>query len=57
MWYIGLLHMEARVPERRPLDEAEKGSTEILILAIVEHEPHHGYEIARLIEDRSGGSL
>jgi transcriptional regulator len=42
---------------RRPIDEAKKGSAEILILAIVEQEAHHGYEIARLIEQRSGGSL
>ena len=42
---------------RRPLDEAKKGSAEVLILAIVEHEGHHGYEISRLIEERSGGSL
>jgi DNA-binding PadR family transcriptional regulator len=42
---------------RRPLDEAKKGSAEILILAVVEHDSHHGYEIARLIEQRSDGSL
>ena len=42
---------------RRSLDEAKKGSAEILILAIVEDAAHHGYEIARLIEDRSGGGL
>ena len=43
--------------ERRSLDEAKKGSAEILILAVVEHDAHHGYEIARLIEQRSGGDL
>jgi transcriptional regulator len=42
---------------RRSLDEAKKGSAEILILAIVEDAPHHGYEISRLIEERSGGGL
>jgi len=42
---------------RRALDEAKKGSAEIVILAIVEHESHHGYEIAKLIEQKSGGSL
>jgi len=43
---------------RRPaIDEAKKGSTEVLILAILEQESHHGYEIARLIEQRSGGTL
>lgn len=42
---------------RRALDEAKKGSAEIVILAIVEHESHHGYEIAKLIEQRTEGSL
>jgi DNA-binding PadR family transcriptional regulator len=42
---------------RRPIDEAKKGSAEIVILAIVEHESHHGYEIGKLIEARTGGSL
>ena len=42
---------------RRPIDEAKKGSAELVILAIVEHESHHGYEIAKLIEARTDGSL
>ena len=42
---------------RRAHDEAKKGSAEIVILAIVDHEQHHGYEIAKLIEQRTGGSL
>jgi DNA-binding PadR family transcriptional regulator len=42
---------------RRSIDEAKKGSAEIVILAIVEPEAHHGYEIAKLIEARTGGSL
>jgi transcriptional regulator len=42
---------------RRPLAEAKKGSAEILILSLLEDESHHGYEIARLIEERSGGRL
>src|SRR5215212_960879 len=41
----------------RAIDEAKKGSAEVVILAIVEQESHHGYEIAKLIEQRSGGSL
>src|SRR6478609_10083804 len=41
----------------RALQEAKKGSAELVILAIVERESHHGYEIARLIEERSGGAL
>src|SRR5687768_4646928 len=42
---------------RRAIDEAKKGSAEVVILAIVEETSHHGYEIAKLIEQRSGGSL
>lgn len=35
----------------------KKGSVELLILSLLEHEPHHGYEIGKLIEARSGGRL
>ena len=42
---------------RPAIDEAKKGSAEVVILAIVEDESHHGYEIAKLIESRSGGHL
>lgn len=37
--------------------ELKKGSLEMLILALVEARPRHGYEIGRLIEVRSGGRL
>lgn len=37
--------------------EVKRGSTEMLILALVEDTPRHGYEIAKLIELRSGGLL
>ena len=42
---------------RRSIDEAKKGSTEILILALVADRALHGYEIGRQIEERSGGTL
>jgi transcriptional regulator len=42
---------------RSALDGAKKGSTEILILALVEDRPLHGYDIARQIEARSDGTL
>ena len=42
---------------RRAIDEAKKGSAELFILAVVEDEGHHGYQIAKLIESRSGGDL
>jgi len=41
----------------RALDEAKKGSGEVVILAIVESESHHGYQIAKLIEQRSNGDI
>ena len=37
--------------------ELKKGSTEMLILSLVEARPRHGYEIGKLIEMRSGGRL
>ena len=37
--------------------EVKRGSTEMLILALVEDSPRHGYEIAKLIEQRSEGVL
>lgn len=42
---------------RRAIDEAKKGSAELVILAIIEGEAHHGYEISKLIEQRTDGSL
>jgi DNA-binding PadR family transcriptional regulator len=39
------------------MEAAKKGSAEILILALVERCALHGYEIARQIEERSGGTL
>ena len=37
--------------------EVKRGSTEMLILALVEERARHGYEIAKLIEMRSEGVL
>jgi len=37
--------------------ELKRGSTEMLILALVEDRPRHGYEIAKLVEQRSDGVL
>lgn len=39
------------------IDSAKKGSADLLILALVDEQALHGYEIARRIEDRSGGTL
>jgi PadR family transcriptional regulator PadR len=43
--------------DRTAIDEAKRGSAEILILALVEDGDLHGYEIARQIELRSDGTL
>src|SRR5690348_250472 len=37
--------------------ELKKGSAELLILSLVEHEPRHGYELSKLIESRSDGAI
>ena len=37
--------------------EMKKGSAEMLILSVIEARARHGYDIARLIEQRSGGAL
>jgi transcriptional regulator len=37
--------------------ELKKGSTEMLILSLLEGRARHGYEIGKLIERRSGGKL
>ena len=42
----------------RGLDrELKKGSTELLVLSLVERRARHGYEIGKLIETRSHGAL
>jgi transcriptional regulator len=37
--------------------ELKRGSAEMLILSLVEERPRHGYEILKLLEERSGGVL
>jgi transcriptional regulator len=37
--------------------ELKKGSADLLVLALVEDRPRHGYEIGQLIEARSEGTL
>jgi PadR family transcriptional regulator PadR len=37
--------------------ELKKGSAELLILSLLEFRARHGYEISKLIEERSEGSL
>jgi PadR family transcriptional regulator len=37
--------------------ELRKGSAETVILALLEERERHGYEIAKLVGERSGGAL
>jgi DNA-binding PadR family transcriptional regulator len=44
--------------EERSIDrEWKKGSAELLLLSLLEGVPRHGYEIGKLIEQRSEGAL
>ena len=37
--------------------ELKKGSAELMILALVEGRPRHGYDISQIIEQRSEGAV
>jgi transcriptional regulator len=39
------------------IPELKKGSAEFLILSLIEHRARHGYELCRLIETRSQGTI
>ena len=51
--YVVMPYMEHTASQA----EWKKGSAELLILALVEARPRHGYEISKLIEQRSGGAV
>ena len=51
--YMDGPYMETKAPEF----EWKKVSAELLILSLVEARPRHGYEISKLIEQRSGGAV
>jgi PadR family transcriptional regulator, regulatory protein PadR len=40
-----------------PENDLKRGTAELMVLAAIETRARHGYEIARLIDDRSGGVL
>jgi DNA-binding PadR family transcriptional regulator len=46
-----------RPARKTAIASAKKGSADLLILALVDQKPLHGYDIARLIEERSHGTL
>ena len=37
--------------------ELKKGSAELMILSLLAAQPRHGYDISKLIEQRSGGAV
>jgi DNA-binding PadR family transcriptional regulator len=39
------------------IGELKKGSAETLIMALLDEGPRHGYDLARLIDERTGGRL
>ena len=44
--------------DTRTLDrEMKKGSAELMVLSTVEARPRHGYEISKLIDERSAGRM
>jgi PadR family transcriptional regulator len=43
--------------DRSAIDAAKKGSADLFILALVDEEDHHGYEIGRQIDLRSAGAV
>jgi DNA-binding PadR family transcriptional regulator len=45
------------MPTTHDSRELKKGSAELLILSLVESQERHGYDIAKLIERESGGSV
>ena len=52
-YYVAVIYMELHTIDR----EWKKGSAELLILSLLENMPRHGYEISKLIEQRSQGAL
>jgi PadR family transcriptional regulator, regulatory protein PadR len=55
--YVAFPHKEMPAMPSMLDKELKKGSTEMLIMALVEERPRHGYEIAKLIGERSEGVL
>src|SRR3984957_6400422 len=50
--------MEAKSIEHKAIDrEWKKGSAELLLLSLLDGPQRHGYEIGKLIEQRSQGTL
>ena len=51
--YIAMKHIASKLFN----SELKKGSAGLLILSLIADRPRHGYEISKLIEQRSAGAL
>ncbi|HVW05125.1 MAG TPA: PadR family transcriptional regulator [Vicinamibacterales bacterium] len=51
--YFAVKNIHARILDR----ELKKGSAELVILALLDARPRHGYELSDLIETQSGGDV
>jgi PadR family transcriptional regulator PadR len=45
------------MPGKSAITEAKKGTAELVVLALLENEAKHGYELTKLIAERSRGGL
>ena len=54
---LGLSRRNGADADRSAIDAAKKGSADLFILALIDEDDHHGYEIGRQIELRSGGAV
>jgi PadR family transcriptional regulator PadR len=52
-YYLSMTDINALTLDR----ELKRGSGELLILAVLEARPRHGYDLSKLIHARSGGQL
>ena len=52
-YYLPMTDMDTRALDR----ELKRGSAELLILAVLEARPRHGYDLSKLIHAQSGGQL
>ena len=50
-------HIAMKHVDRMHARELKKGSAELLILSLIEVRARHGYEIGKLIEQRSSGAI
>jgi PadR family transcriptional regulator PadR len=51
--YVAVNNIYARMLDR----ELKKGSAELVILALVDERPRHGYDMSQLIEQQSDGAV